>query len=117
MRTLPILVASALLGGAANAAVLSSAPIEGYPSGQRLSCNIVNLNVMPRMVTIEVLNYSGDVLLGDDFGLQPNHGTSLASDDGSAAWCRYTVDGSERSYRAVAVYDDDGKYTTAIPAQ
>ena len=120
MRTVPILVASALLasiGGAANAAVLSSAPIEGYPSGQRLSCNIVNLNSMPRMVTIELLDYSGDVVVGDNFGLQPNQGQSLASDSGWAAWCRFTVDGSARSYRAVAVYEDDGRYTTAIPAQ
>jgi hypothetical protein len=120
MRTFPSLAASALLAliaGSAQATVLASAPIEGYPSDQTLSCNIVNLNIMQRTVTIELVDYLGDVLFGDTFGLPPNHGQALASTSGSAAGCRFTVDGSARSYRAVAVYDKGGKYTTAIPAQ
>lgn len=120
MRTFPNLAASvllALIAGTAHATVLTSAPIEGYPSDQTLSCNIVNLNIMQRTITIELLDYSGNVIVGDTFGLPPNHGQALASTSGSAARCRFTVDGSSRSYRAVAVYDKDGKYTTAIPAQ
>ena len=120
MRTFPSLAASALLAliaGTAQATVLASAPIEGYPSDQTLSCNIVNLNIMQRTVTVELLDYSGDAVVTETFGLLPNHGHAVASASGSAAWCRFTVDGSARSYRAVAVYDKGGKYTTAIPAQ
>ena len=120
MRTFPSLAATALLAliaGTAQATVLASAPIEGYPSDQTLSCNILNLNIMPRTVLIELLNYSGNEIASGTFGLPPNHGQALASTSGSAAGCRFTVDGSARSYRAVAVYDKDGKYTTAIPAQ
>ena len=61
MRTSPSLAVSALLAliaGTAQATVLSSAPIEGYPSDQTLSCNIVNLNMMPRTVTIVNARYS-----------------------------------------------------------
>ena len=120
MRTFPSLAASALLAliaGTAQATVLSSAPIEGYPSDQTLSCNIVNLNITAEDREIELLDYSGNVIAGDTFGLLPNHGQALASASGSAAWCRFTVDGSARSYRAVALYDKGGEYTTAMPAQ
>jgi hypothetical protein len=120
MRHYGILVATTALllaSVGAEAAVLASAPAEGYPSAQTISCNIVSVNTGPREVTTEILNYGGDVLANDTVTLSPNEGHSLASASGYAAWCRFTVIGSTKLFRAVAVYDDGGTYTVAIPAQ
>jgi hypothetical protein len=117
-ETLVATAALALVGSiAAEAGILASAPAEGYPGTQTLSCNIVSLQTGPKEVTVEALDYDGAVLARDTLILSPGQGYALPSASGYAAWCRFTVGGSPKMYRAVAVYEDGDTYTAAIPAR
>jgi hypothetical protein len=49
--------------------------------------------------------------------LLPNEGRAVGDISGGGAWCRFTVEGSTKKFRAAAIYDDGGEYTVSIPAQ
>jgi hypothetical protein len=110
-----------VLAGAAEAAVLSTAPARaGYPtfSGRTLYCDIRNVNSAPGIVTIEILDYPGNVLRS--FGpltLDANEATAFSDGGtGDGVSCRFNVSGSAKRWRGVAVYDNGTDYTIAIPA-
>lgn len=121
-RTLTACAVLAALAGSSHAAVLVTAPARaGYPtfSGRTLYCDIRNLNSGNGIVTIDILDYPGNVL--NSFGpltLAPNEATAF-SDGGSGdgVSCRFTVSGSSKKWRGVAVYDNGTDYTMSIPAQ
>jgi hypothetical protein len=101
--------------------IMASAPaLRSYPiTTQTLRCNILNLNAVTKPVTIDTLDYSGTITSTSGvINLPPSTGTSFVATDsfGEAAYCRFTVDGSTKKYRAVATYDDGTYYTTAHPA-
>ena len=111
-----LLVAAALAVAAASAAqagtkIMATPPANRtYPFGpnQKLSCNILNMNNTARNVTIDIMDYSGTAIA--TFGpasLDPQKGTSFSDSVDTVAWCRFTVDGSTKKYRAASVYSND----------
>jgi hypothetical protein len=99
--------------------VLWTAPALGaYPSTQTVYCDIVNVGTTPQDVTIDILDYFGNVVLGGfSQPLAPEQGTALGDGSGAGARCRFTVTGSTKKVRAMAVYDNGSQYTIAVPAQ
>ena len=99
--------------------VLWTAPALGaYPTLQTIYCDIVNVGTTPQDVTIDILDY-----FGNPVGFQvvqtlaPETGTANGDGSGSGARCRFTVSGSTKKVRAMAIYDDGSAYTVAVPAQ
>lgn len=123
MKTLRMLTVAATLGlpGAtayAAGRMLATAPaIAAYPSNQTIDCSIVNLNSSPSNVTIDLVDYSGNVVQTGTFTLLPSQGYAVGDVSGNGAWCRFIVDGSPKTYRAMAIYDNHSTYTVAVPAQ
>jgi hypothetical protein len=104
----------------AGAKVMVTAPaMHIYPAAQTMYCDIVNVGKVPADVTIEAVDYFGSVTAGPiTQTLPPFNGTALgdsATDGG--AFCRFTVSGSTKSFRAMAIYDNGSSYTVAVPAQ
>lgn len=91
-----------------------------YPGEQQMDCNILNANKAAKTVIIEVMDYDGAV--SDTSGplvLNPQAGASLtATGFLNTSWCRFTVEGSPKKYRAGAAYSNATEgYTTWTPAQ
>jgi hypothetical protein len=119
------LAAAALAVAAASAAqagtkTMATAPANrNYPDffGQ-LNCNILNMNKTPKSVTIEIMSYGGAVV--DTAGpqtLAPQQGLTIGDSANLVAWCRFTVDGSTKKYRAAAVYSDAGVINAGVVAK
>ena len=90
-----------------------------YPTSQQLDCNILNANKTDKPVTIDILDYSGNVLVtSGPITVASYTGATVSDPSNSSAWCRFTVDGSPKKYRAAAVYSTATHgYTTVTPAQ
>jgi hypothetical protein len=77
------------------------------------------MNAGNGIVTIEILDYPGNVL--SSFGpltLASNEATAFSDGGtGDGVSCKFTVSGSAKKWRGVAVYDNGTDYTIAIPAQ
>ena len=102
---------------AGHAGMLYTAPAQAGPNPEKMWCNIVNVDRTPRDVTIEILDYAGVPVNGTGDVLLPNETHALGDISGAGAWCRFTVEGSTKKFRAAAVYDDGSAYTVSIPAQ
>ncbi len=122
MKAAKVMLVGAVLAMSASAAVagtkiMATAPAaQYYPVfGLSMKCNILNMNTTAKDVSIEALDYAGIVTDAQySITLAPQTGASLTTNpSGVAAWCRFTVDGSTKKYRAVAVYDDGNVYTTS----
>jgi hypothetical protein len=89
-----------------------------YPTSQQLDCNILNANKKDKLVTIDIMDYFGNVVVTSGPILMPPYTGATASDNlGSSAWCRFTVDGNPKGYRAAAVYSTPtAGYTNVTPA-
>jgi hypothetical protein len=99
--------------------VLSSAPaLAAYPSLQTIYCDILNRDKVQRNVGIEIMDYFGNVVSSmPTQPLLPDQGTAWGDGTGNGTWCRFTVDGSAKKFRAIAIYDKGaGGYTVTIPA-
>jgi hypothetical protein len=121
-KTLAAFAVISAFAGSSHAGVLVSAPARaGYPtfSGRTLYCDIRNLNTGNGIVTIDILDYPGNVI--SSFGplsLASNEATAFSDGGtGDGVSCRFTVSGSAKKWRGVAVYDNGTDYTIAIPAQ
>ena len=99
--------------------VLWTAPaLAAYPSTQTIYCDIVNVGTTPQDVTIDVLDYFGNLIQGGfPQTLPPEQGTAVGDASGAGARCRFTVTGSTKKVRAMAVYDNGTNYTISVPAQ
>jgi hypothetical protein len=91
-----------------------------YPGSQTLDCNILNANKSAKAVTIDVMDYLGNVT--DTSGplvLAPQTGATVTGTAPfTSAWCRFTVEGSPKKWRAGAAYSNATEgYTTWTPAQ
>jgi hypothetical protein len=104
---------------ASQAGTLASAPALGaYPTLQTIYCDILNLNNTPKPITMDVMDYFGNVIsTSGSQTVLPSQGTAWGDGSGNGAWCRFTVDGSSKKYRAMAIYDNGSAYTVSIPAQ
>jgi hypothetical protein len=104
--------------GPAHAGVLATAPaLAAYPALQTIYCDIVNLNTSDKNVTIDIMDYFGNVVTTTgSFALPPSQGNALGDGTGQGTWCRFTVDGSARKYRGMAIYDNGSAYTVSVPA-
>jgi hypothetical protein len=119
LSTLALLLAQIAAG---HAAVLSTAPARaGYPtfSGRTLYCDIRNVSNGTGTVTIEILDYPGNVI--QSFGplsLASYEATAFSDGGtGDGVSCKFTVSGSAKRWRGVAVYDNGTDYLMSIPAQ
>jgi hypothetical protein len=96
-----------------------SPPIpQNLPTLQTMYCDITNLNKTDKTVTIEILDTNGAVISGGGptmVMLTPNEATAFGGFS-TGAYCRFTVDGSTKKYRAVAIYDNGTDYTISVPA-
>jgi hypothetical protein len=106
----------------AGAKIMATPPaLAAYPALQTLYCTIVSLNTNPVSVTIDIMDYFGAVVsTSGSFTLQPTGGlagSAWGDGSGNGAWCRFTVDGSPKKYRAAALYDNGSAYTTSLSAQ
>ena len=104
----------------AGSKVMVTAPaMHIYPQLQTMYCDIVNVGKVPASVTVEVVDYFGNVTAGPlQQTLPPFNGTALGdSGNDQGAFCRFTVSGSTKSFRAMAIYDNNSVYTVAVPAQ
>jgi hypothetical protein len=120
MKTIRIIALAALTAPTVGhaAAVLVSPPLPAnLPSVQTLYCDIVNRDKVARNVTIDVLDGSGTpVTTLPNYPLLPNEGIALGDFTGSSSFCRFTVDGSAKKFRAIAIYDNGAAYTVSVPA-
>jgi hypothetical protein len=104
-------------------AVPVTAPaLSSYPSfsGRRtLFCDIRNVSTGSGVVTIDILDYSSEVLFSSGPITLASFEATAFSDQGTGTGvsCRFTVSGSSNQWRGVAVYDNGTDYTMAIPAQ
>jgi hypothetical protein len=96
---------------------LTSAPAARSGVGQTLHCDIVNLEVSPQEVTIEVLDYNGNPATPPyTTMLAPNTGDYSWDSAGFGAFCRFAVNTSTKKFRAFAIHDDALTYTVTLPA-
>jgi len=105
-----------------HAAVLTTAPARaGYPSfsGRTLYCDVRNVGSGTGTVTIEILDYPGNAIASfGPLSLASYEGTAFSDGGtGNGVSCKFTVSGSAKRWRGVAVYDNGTDYTIAIPAQ
>lgn len=109
-----LLVLSAAPAAFAGQKIMASAPANNiYPTAQTMRCNIVNLNSTAKQVTVDAIDYSGIALeTGGPYNLLPLQSISYLVSTPFAAYCRFTVDGNPKKYRAVATYDNGTSYTT-----
>lgn len=109
-----LLVLSAAPAAFAGQKIMASAPANNqYPTLQSMRCNIVNLNSTTKSVTIDVIDYNGVALeSGGPYALSSLQSVSYLVSTPFAAYCRFTVDGNPKKYRAVATYDNGTTYTT-----
>ena len=107
----------ATLGTAQAGKVLWTAPADAsFPGNQTIYCDAVNVGTTPQQVTFEILDNTGSVVGGpSSIVLPPEQGNALGSFGGGTR-CRFTVSGSTKKVRAVAVYDNGSGYTLAVPA-
>jgi hypothetical protein len=120
MRTLRLavgLLAFVSMPVAGHAGMLYTAPAQAGPDPEKMWCSIVNIDRSARYVTAEILDYAGIPVNAASTVLPPNEGRALGDISGGGAWCRFTVEGSTKKFRAAAVYDDGSAYTVSIPAQ
>jgi hypothetical protein len=104
------------------AGVLNTAPARAsYPggSGRTLYCDIRNVGPRTGTVTIEILDYAGNVLFGlGPLTLASYQGTAFSDGGtGDGVSCRFVVSGNTKNWRGVAVYDNGTDYTMSILAQ
>ena len=114
--------ALALCGASAAQAgtkIMATPPIpNNVPVNHTMFCDIANFNTTEKMITVEIMDLNG-VIVNGPFGpipLQPGQGLAFSNNTGTGAWCRFTVDGSTKKYRALAIYDNATDYTVSIPA-
>jgi hypothetical protein len=122
MKKISVLIGGAALAlsvtGTSHAGVMATAPaLAAYPTTQTIYCDIVNLNTTPKNVTIDILDYFGNVVNTGTITVLPSQGNAVGDGSGQGAWCRFTVDGSAKKYRAMAIYDNASSYTVSVPAQ
>jgi len=124
MKLFKVFIAAALLalttGSAAHAGqkVLASAPALAGAT-DTLYCDVTNLDpVNPIEVTGEAMDLNGNVVgFPNTITIPPMSGQYFAGFSGPpSAWCRFTVNGSAKNLRAMAVYDDGSSYTVTLPA-
>ena len=68
-------------------------------------------------MTTEIIDINNKTIAGPNMvTIAPNNGGFLGTADPAAAWCRFTVNGSTKNLRAMAVYDNGSGYTMSLPA-
>lgn len=100
------------------ATILYTAPAQA--GSETLWCDIVNVSpptAPPKDITIDVIDYDANVVASSGpTSLSSGHGTYVGDFSGDGAYCRFTVTGAAKLYRAMAIYGN-GSYTVAVPAQ
>lgn len=124
MKTCATLLAAVLLAlvnasaAQAGTKIMASGPASRlYPTLQELDCNILSANKVGTSVTIDVMDYVGNVVTtSGPLFLSPFTGATVTDTSFDGAWCRFTVDGNPKKFRATAAYRNGTSYTTVNPA-
>ena len=98
--------------------VLASAPAVLAAPGDTLYCDVTNLDPVNSIdVTGEAMDLNGAVISGSTITIPPGAGQFFAGvSTAGTAWCRFTVTGSTKNLRAMAIYDNNSSYTLSLPA-
>jgi hypothetical protein len=106
IRFLLAIALALALPGAAQAAVLTTAPF--IPTGsQRIQCGILNAGNTARPVTIDWIDEDGDVVISTNEVNVPAGGSFASyTSFGIERSCRFTVQGAKDSWRAHLVLFD-----------
>jgi hypothetical protein len=98
------------------ATILYTAPC--YAGSDVLWCTILNVSPAHRDISIDIMDYDGNVVASSGhFSLSSGNGDALGDWSGNGAYCRFTVTGSAKLFRAMAIYDSGSGYTITVPAQ
>ena len=112
------------LTGLTEARTLYTSPVEARvtPAAStihRLCCDVLYTGSRNASVTIGIRSRAGAAVV--DFApisLDPQEGTSrCVTGAATAAYCQFEVEGSDRFYRALAIYDAGGPYRISLPAR
>jgi hypothetical protein len=112
--------ASLLLATSAPAAVLHSPPASALFTNGVLLCFARNVSSSPRTVTVDHLDFDGDVVHGQTVVVPPGEMVNVPNNDNSQSTsCRLTFSGSSRYIQGSAVYYDVGNANVeiAIPVE
>lgn len=123
MKLMKMFVAAALLAltsaSAAHAGtkVLATAPATAT-GGQTMFCDITNIDLnATKDVTSEIMDINGNTLQGPTLQTVPaGGGVFFGPATAPGAWCRWTVTGSTKRLRGMAIYDNGITYTMSLPA-
>jgi len=118
-RTLTLVLASVFLSAPAFGGVLYTAPASAAFTGGHLSCGFRNLSTTPRDVTVEHLDFAGNVVAAHTFeDVEPDTSYAFGNwDNEQSVSCRFVFAGSTKRLQAAAEYLDDGVYEIVIPAE
>jgi hypothetical protein len=128
MKTTKLMLHACAIGAAlfglaspSRAAILYTAPAEtGLGQvAERMWCSAVNTSTAPITVTIDGMDYKGDVVsTSGPLTVEPDESPIRALLNGSV-YCRFTVSGSARKVVAGAFYArlSDSKLVSFVPAQ
>ena len=122
MKSFKMLAAATLFAltsaSAAHAGAKSAVTAPATAGTNRLFCDVTNIDTNPKEVTIEIVDINNNVVLGPYTPLMPpGTGDYLGSATGAAAYCRFTVNGSTKKIRGIAIYDDTTSYVMSLPAE
>jgi hypothetical protein len=97
--------------------ILASAPAP-LGAGNTMFCDVTNLDPVDSVdVATEIMDVGGNVIVGPSLNtIPPSTGGDVGSNNPLAAWCRFTVNGSTKNLRGMAVYDNGTSYTMSLPA-
>jgi hypothetical protein len=98
-------------------ATLETAPLLAMDAGGSLYCQIRNVGPAPMQITVEGIDFGGDVVLSHTDTFAAGEGRSRLAAGPVATRCRFKVAGSAKRVRAAAVYFDGAEYTVALPAR
>ena len=123
MKLTKMFVAAALLAltsaSAAQAGdkILATAPATAT-GAQVMFCDITNIDLnATKDVTSEIMDINGNTVSGPTVQTIPaGGGVFFGGITAPAAWCKWTVSGSTKKLRGMAIYDDGIGYTMSLPA-
>lgn len=121
LSALPLLLGmSLLLGGLASSADAGEliTPAFNRESPDVLRCIATNLGQHARAVTVEFINADGVVVFSTaNPSLAPRAVFDVSDQAGGARYCRFDVEGSKNSWRALACIALEDRCHVTIPAE
>ena len=101
----------------ATAATLRTAPASAFVVNKSgVFCQMRNIGTEQVTATVDGIDING-LVKSSIAGLVVAPGVAVSHPGGSVTSCRFTIDRSPKSVRAVALYWDGARYRLAVPAR